>query len=390
MSQGTDINMVREIMAEFAQLTGLTSENPPQRYLWTDALAVCNYLGLYRQSGKERHKTLALALVDQVHQVLGRHRPDDPRTGWISGLDEQEGQAHPTVGGLRIGKKHNERGPDAPYDPRREWHRDGQYYHYLTKWMYALDRVGQVTGDETYHRWAVALAQTAHERFTYTPAGGGQKRMYWKMSIDLSRSLVPSMGQHDPLDGWITYHELQASAPEDQDSNLDLAEEIADMARICQGRNWATDDPLGIGGLLTEAYRVGRLTTSGILQGSDLLQELLDAAALSLGAYASQYTKKLPVAHRLAFRELGLSIGLHALQRLQTLLSDEAKAERFDGAAPLRSRVERLSPYLPLREEIEVFWLGREHRASKSWIDHREINMVMLATSLAPDGYLEM
>ena len=377
--------IVRKIMTEFAQLTGLASEKSPRRYLWNDAFAVCNYLGLYRQSGKERHKTLALALIDQVHQVLGRHRQDDPRTGWISGLEEQKGQAHPTVGGLRIGKKHNERDPDAPYDPRHEWDRDGQYYHYLTKWMHALNRVGQVTGDETYHRWAVALAQTAHERFTYTPAGGGQKRMYWKMSIDLSRPLVPSMGQHDPLDGWITYHELQANASGD----LDLEEEISDMAQICQDRNWATDDPLGIGGLLTEAYRVGRLTTSSILQGSDLLRELLDAAALSLGAYASQYTKKLPVAHRLAFRELGLSIGLHALQRLRTLLSDEAKAERFDGAALLRSRVERLSPYLPLSEEIEAFWLGREHRASKSWIDHREINMVMLATSLAPDGYLE-
>ena len=373
-------------MTEFAQLTGLTSENPPQRYLWTDAFAVCNYLGLYRQSGEERHKVLALTLVDQVHWVLGRHRQDDPRTGWVSGLDEQEGQAHPTSGGLRIGKKRNERGPDAPYDPRREWDRDGQYYHYLTKWMHALNRVSQVTGDETYHRWAVALAQTTHEKFTYTPAGGGQKRMYWKMSIDLSRPLVPSMGQHDPLDGWITYHELQANVP----SDLDLEQEISDMARICQGRNWATDDPLGIGGLLTEAYRVGRLTAGGILQGTDLLRELLDAATLSLGAYASQYTKKLPVAHRLAFRELGLSIGLHALQRLQTLLSDEAKAGRFDGAASLRSRVECLNPYLPLREEIGAFWLDRGHRASESWIDHREINMVMLVTSLAPDGYLEM
>jgi hypothetical protein len=29
--------------------------------------------------------------------------------------------------------------------------------------------------------------------------------IYWKMSIDLSRALVPSMGQHDPLDGFVTY-----------------------------------------------------------------------------------------------------------------------------------------------------------------------------------------
>jgi len=34
--------------------------------------------------------------------------------------------------------------------------------------------------------------------------------MHWKMSIDLSYVLVPSMGQHDPLDGLVTYCELQA------------------------------------------------------------------------------------------------------------------------------------------------------------------------------------
>jgi hypothetical protein len=56
------------------------------------------------------------------------------------------------------------------------------------------------------------LAKTAHAGFTYVPASGGRKRMYWKMSIDLTYPLVPSMGQHDPLDGYITYHELQATA----------------------------------------------------------------------------------------------------------------------------------------------------------------------------------
>jgi hypothetical protein len=55
-----------------------------------------------------------------------------------------------------------------------------------------------------YNRWAVDLAKTAHVRFTYLQWGGEPKRMYWKMSIDLSCPLVTSMGQHDPLDGLIT------------------------------------------------------------------------------------------------------------------------------------------------------------------------------------------
>ncbi len=44
--------MVREIMLEFAERTGLSpAGSSPERYLWTDAFAVCNFLGLYRQTG---------------------------------------------------------------------------------------------------------------------------------------------------------------------------------------------------------------------------------------------------------------------------------------------------------------------------------------------------
>jgi hypothetical protein len=204
---------VRKIMAEFARLTGLTGRQTPKRYLWADAFAVCNFLELFRQTAEEEYRQLALDLVDQVHHVLGQHRADDPRAGWISGLSEPEGEQHPTRGGLRIGKLLNERQPDEPFDERLEWERDGQYYHYLTKWMHALHRVSQVTGDLTYHRWAVELARAAHARFTYQPRPGDRKRMYWKMSIDLSQPLAPSMGQHDPLDGLITYEQLLATTP---------------------------------------------------------------------------------------------------------------------------------------------------------------------------------
>jgi hypothetical protein len=48
-----------------------------------------------------------------------------------------------------------------------EWERDGQYYHYLTKLMHALNRVSQATRDSSYNIWAVELAKTAHARFAY-------------------------------------------------------------------------------------------------------------------------------------------------------------------------------------------------------------------------------
>ena len=215
------IRVIQELMIEFARRTGLSpAAETPRRYLWTDAFAVCNYLGLYGHTGDQRYKDLALDLVNQVHHTLGRHREDGSRSGWISGLGDQEGERHPTIGGLRIGKAMNERGHEDPYEEVLEWDRDGQYFHYLTKWMHALNRVSRVTGDPIYNQWAAELAKTAHARFTYVPFFGGRKRLYWKMSIDLSRPLVPSMGQHDPLDGYITYSQLQSCLPEGQADRL--------------------------------------------------------------------------------------------------------------------------------------------------------------------------
>src|SRR5512140_3515204 len=169
-------------MEGFAARTGLTSDAPDRRYLWTDAFAVCNFLGL-GETG------LALRLIDRVHHTLGRHRPDDPRTGGISGLSVAEGEAHPTRGGLRIGKPLPERGAREPFDERREWDRDGQYFHYLTRWMHALDSAARATGQPRLNLWARELMDTAFAAF----ASG--KRMVWKKSIDLTRALVPSMGQ---------------------------------------------------------------------------------------------------------------------------------------------------------------------------------------------------
>jgi hypothetical protein len=332
---------------------------------------------------------LALRLVEQVHTILGRHRDDDPRTGWISGLDEQEGKMHPTIGGLRIGKEMNERKPTDPFDERLEWERDGQYYHYLTKWMHALNLVSRNTGDLTYNLWAIELAKTAHARFTYAPPSGGQKRIYWKMSIDLSYPLVSSMGQHDPLDGFITYSQLQATALKNSKKPAwpDLITEISDMADICKGKSWITDDPLGIGGLLSDAYRIAQLITKGDFEQTDLLETVLDSSLIGLKSYMSGNPLKLPAHYRLAFRELGLSIGLRAVERLQKLI--EQNPEVFK-KYPLHSQIESLMRYTPFSKIIETFWLERINREAGTWKAHRDINMVTLATSLAPGGYLTL
>nr|WP_303715913.1 hypothetical protein [Methanoculleus marisnigri] len=378
MTEDTSTATVRDLMVEFARLTGLDPPIArPRRYLWTDAYAVCNYLELFRRTGEEPYRDLALRLVDQVHHTLGRHRDDDPRTGWISGLPEAEGEAHPTRGGLRIGKPLPERRPDEPFDERLEWGQDGQYYHYLTKWMHALNRVSRVTSDPTYTRWAVELAQAAHAAFTYTPSSGGRKRMYWKMSIDLSRPLVPAMGQHDPLDGFVTYSELQMTAAGGCGGSLQP--EIVDMAGICRGGNLATDDPLGIGGLLFDAGRIAELMVRGGFAYEDLLASILNAAQTGLAAFVGGRILRYPAESRLAFRELGLSIGLSGARIL---------VERVRENPGLFRRVEALMEYVPLADRIEEFWMDDRNREAGTWTGNREINMVMLATSLAPGEFL--
>ncbi|HET6516162.1 MAG TPA: hypothetical protein VFG09_13455 [Thermodesulfovibrionales bacterium] len=383
--------MVAEIMIEFAKLTGLSPVRfPPRRYLWTDAYAVCNFLGLYRQTNDEHYKDLAMLLVHQVHATLGRHRRDDPRTGWISGLSEEEGRRHPTKGGLRIGKEMGERRPGEPFDERLEWDRDGQYYHYLTQWMHALASVSRVTGDSTFNRWAIELAKTAHGKFTYTLPRRGGKRLYWKMSIDLSYPLVSSMGHHDPLDGVVTYSELRATAENyfGRSASPDLGAEIADMAVVCEGRDWTTDDPLGIGGLLVAAYRMAGLIVSGSFIRPDLLETVLHDSVAGLEHFAGHSPLNLPADYRLAFREFGLSIGLQAIQRLQGLIGQYR--DFFGNNRDVSSHIRSIREYAHLIEQINGFWLEQHNRESGSWAEHREINMVMLATSLSPDGYLSL
>jgi hypothetical protein len=377
-----------ELMTRFAERTGVTSERPPRRYLWTDAFAVCNFLRLSAVTGEGRYTELALRLVDQVHHVLGRHRADDARTGWISGLGPREGEAHPTRGGLRIGKSLPERGPAQPLDERLEWDRDGQYFHYLTKWMHALDQVARATGQTMFNAWARELADAAHRGFVHASPDGG-RRMYWKTSIDLSRPQVASMGHHDPLDGFVTCVQLDATAAglRAPAPGPCLTDATADFGGMLELRELATGDPLGLGGLLVDAYRVEQLMRqSAWPRDEELLQALLAAALVGLQHYVAQSDLRSPADRRLAFRELGLAIGLAAVG----LMEQDARrgAECFAAAAGARASLEQLSRYTPVRAAIESFWLRPEHRQVPSWLDHEDINDVMLATSLVPEGLL--
>ena len=373
--------LAQVLMDDFAGSTGLTGKMPPRRYLWTDAFGVCNFLGLYRQTGNQHDLKLAVDLVDQTHHILGRHRQDDPRRGWISGMSDEEGELHPTRGGLRIGKRLNERGPRERPDSRLEWDQDGQYFHYLTKWIHALYRLSRETGEHRYLHWAVELAATAHTAFTYEVAPGGPKRMVWKMSIDLRRPLVTSMGQHDALDGLITYLELDAATGLNAAERAALATPIADTIAMCQDARWATDDPLGIGGLLDSATRLAQLVFGYGLERRALLRQILVEANVSLQAFGRSSLLERPAEYRLPFRELGLAIGLYGLPQISMLAKEEHE---------LGPIIDGLLRYKPLADRIRTFWSDPAHRHRSTLLDHRDINTVMLATSLVPEGYLQI
>ena len=378
------MEQVEQLMNDFAGRTGLAGDAPPRRYLWTDAFAVCNYLSLSRAGDETAYLGRARALVDQVHEVLGAYAENDVRSGWLGGMDDREHARSPTRAGLRIGKNVPERGVEEPFDERREWDRDGQYFHYLTRWMHALERLAEATGEADYHQWAVDLARAAFEGFVDRPADDGPPRMFWKMSVDLDRPLVPSMGHHDPLDGWVVAQMLIASDHGSESERRELAGFAEVYRDMFAGRELVTGDALGIGGLLVDAWQVFRAMPHADEVSPDRIRELVDAAGPGLEAVIGQRQLELPPHRRLAFRELGLATGLRAADRLAANAPspDSVSAERLHAA------LRQISGRVGLADEIERTWLAPENRDYPAWTEHRDINEVMLATCLAPAGYL--
>ena len=383
------IQHAAELMQQFAERTRIEQGGPAaRRYLWTDAFAVCNFLSLQRATGEPRWERLAQLLVERVHATLGRHRPDDARKGWISGLPELEGRAHPTRAGLRIGKPLPERRSTEPADPRLEWDRDGQYFHYLTRWTHALTRLSVETGKREALEQAIELAEAGHRGFVTRDQDGGM-RMHWKMSIDLERTIVGSMGQHDALDGWTSGVEALDVAHR-MHSGVDvsgLAAAIRDWRDISARIDPSTTDPLGIGSLLVCAGHVAQWIARGDGAAPQELEVLVRSAARSLDLLVQSEALTQPATHRLPFREIGLAIGLRALPHILRALHRRDLTARTriaidDGLAALQ-RHEHVA------EEIEHEWLDRAHHALPSWFQHLDINSVMLATSLLPTVFLE-
>jgi hypothetical protein len=253
------------------------------RYLWTDAFGVCNFITLYYETSEPRYLDFADALIEDVHQVLGRER-DPPHRRLGKATDE-----HPLLGGLRIGKIDPENMPDG----------DGQYFHYLTKWAYALNRMSISRSDPKYNRWAIELIKSIHPHFVSKPEGYPTPRMVWKISIDMKRAVVPSTGNLDPFDGYVTYRLVR-----DYEKTDALDAEIEDMKAMVMARyeRYSSDDPLDLG----EA-----LWISHFFPDEPWAKTVAWSAITSLESlYTMGYFRPQNQHYRLAFREFGTTLGV--------------------------------------------------------------------------------
>lgn len=340
--------------------------------------------------------------------MLASYRADESHTpqrkGWLrathaGGMAADE--EHPTRAGLRIGKKL----PEIPMASTSsavasaaldDWDRDGQYHHYLTKHMHALDQTARALRKPLFNMWARELADATHRAFVYHSPEG--MSIHWKMSTDLSRPLVTGSGSHDALDGLISAVQLQHTAQQlVSEAELEgpmLEQAIADYSKMVGDSDmsrWVTTDSLGIGGLLMDASRVEQLDrmrgeAMSVKTGRTLLDMLLAASVHSLLLFHSQFDPRRSASSRLAFRELGLAIGLAGVERMIAA----QKAGKFSGNAASAKALDQLARFVPLRSMLSTYWSASDHQRVSTWTEHEDINTTMLVTALAPEGFLDI
>ena len=229
------------------------------RYLWTDAFGVVLLVSLFEELGERTFLDDAEWLVADVNRVLGRSL------------------------GIRIGEE-----PD----------RDGQYFHYLAMWLFALAMLGRHIPD--YKQLGIDLARQIHEPFLVRGRG-----VIWKMQEDLSGPYPGvGFGAMDAYDGYISYRMLDDDA---------LSSEIADMRTLIDEHNPTLNitQDLGIGMMLW-------LTHFFPAEGWAKLQkqrclETLDGMWNSVGFFCRE--PYLPDT-RFAFTNFGVSVGLQAVGKM--------------------------------------------------------------------------
>ena len=254
-----------------------------RRYLWTDAFGVVLLVSLYAELGEPKFLDAARALVADVERVLGRPR------------------------GLRIGEAAD---------------RDGQYFHYLAMWLYALGVLGR--HDPAYTLKGVQIARDIHDAFVVPGRG-----VWWKMREDLSDPYPGyGFGGLDAFDGYVSYRLLDERA---------LAPQIAVMRTLIDLSNpqLVITQDLGIGMMLWMAQFFPE-------EDWAITQRARGLAMLERMWVPDGYFCREPNLRevKFAFTNYGISIGLQALdampqhvRRLNTFFEQYRSGDEYDREA---------------------------------------------------------
>jgi hypothetical protein len=238
-------------------------------------------VSLYRRTGERGLLEEAEWLVAEVDRVLGRRR------------------------GIRIGEAAD---------------RDGQYFHYLAMWLFALARLGEE--QPAYRAKGIALARDIHRAFVIPGTG-----VIWKMKEDLSGPYPGyGLGALDAFDGYVSYRMLDEHA---------LAAEIAEMKDLIDQSyaHLAIDQDLGLGMMLWLAHffsaeRWSRVQTARALRN-------LDRMWIEPPGYFCRGPGSPEV--KFAFTNFGVSLGLQAagahperVKRLNAFFTQYRSGDHYD------------------------------------------------------------
>ena len=228
------------------------------RYLWTDAFGVVLLVSLWQALHDDRLLRECEWVVAEVDRVLGRPR------------------------GIRIGEA-----PD----------RDGQYFHYLAMWIFALARLGAI--DARYRDKAIALVRDIHPAFVIPGTG-----VIWKMREDLSGPYPGfGLGALDAFHGLLVYRLLDPSG---------LAREIAEMKALVEATYPAltiTQD-LGLGMMLWMSHFSPDEPWAVVQRARTLA--VLDRMWVDPPGYFGREPSHRQV--KFAFTNYGVSLGLQAVR----------------------------------------------------------------------------
>ncbi|MDH3609717.1 MAG: hypothetical protein OEQ24_10815 [Gammaproteobacteria bacterium] len=270
------------------------------RYLWTDAFGLVLLVSLYKELNEDQYLKQAEWLVAEVERVLGRTR------------------------GIRIGEAAD---------------RDGQYFHYLAMWLYALAVLGKFI--PTYQDKGVELVEQIHDRFVIPNKG-----VIWKMNETLDAPYPGyGLGALDAFDGYISYRMLDESS---------LLHQIGDMKKLIDQTAFdltITQD-LGLGMMLWLTHFFPNEEWAKIQKSRCV--SMLDQMWQEPGYFCRE--PYLPDT-KFAFTNYGVSIGLQA-------------------ASEMPERVQKLNDY------FEEYRSGDEY-------DTNAITHVMACTSHFPGYFVQ-